>query len=364
MKDRSIFIVLGKYKYVTAILCVSILTLGVTLWTLGHRQLLAGFEVPAPTSSAPVRMQSSEVRNIILISWDGVDRSTIKELLAREKVPNLAHLLQEGSFQEIEVRGHATVTKPGHAEMLTGLSADVTGVYGNLHGTYRPIPEGYTIFEHLQTYLGKDSIATIFVAGKKANLGGRGPGVVPLAKRPATTSKHSQGGHLPEGADDIPTMEIEGEPFFLTKKHLDVFDVEQRDADIVGPLCLRYLKQYKAMRFFAFLHFSDPDHAGHLHGSDSSQYRQAMVDCDKWLGRIILWLKQENLYGSTLIYVTTDHGFDLHARDHNNAPHSWLVTNDKCVGKGGIIADIAATILVRFGVDLAKLTTPLLGKPL
>jgi hypothetical protein len=62
--------------------------------------------------------------------------------------------------------------------------------------------------------------------------------------------------------------------------------------------------------------------------------------------------------------VTTDHGFDPNARTHENAPHSWLVTNDKWVRRGGMIADIPATILARFGLDLAKLAPLLLGKPL
>ncbi|MFH0959878.1 MAG: alkaline phosphatase family protein [Pseudomonadota bacterium] len=363
MKDSSDFVTFRKNKYARTILFSAILAALAIVWTLGDDRLVAGVDKPGPTLFTSVPLQPPEVQNVILLSWDGLDRSVVKELLTRKKVPGLAHLLQEGSFQEIAVHGHATVTKPGHAEILTGLSADITGVHANWLGTYRPIPEGYTIFERLQTRFGKDNIATIFVAGKLAHLGGRGPGEPIRPEQFRATSKWFPKG-LPKGADDVLGTETIGEPFFLTKKHLNVFDIGQRDSDVVGPLCLRYLNQYKSKRFLAFFHCSDTDHVGHHHGSASSEYREAAVDCDKWLGRIISWLKQEKLYASTLIYVTTDHGFDLNARTHGHAPHSWLVTNDKLVSRGGILADIAATILVRFGLDLEKLAPPLLGQPL
>ena len=93
-------------------------------------------------------------RNIILISWDGLDRKVLKGLLDADRLPFLADVIKEGSYQDIDVRGHATSTKPGNAEMLTGLAADVTGVWSN--NKYRPIPEGYTVFERLKQEYGKE----------------------------------------------------------------------------------------------------------------------------------------------------------------------------------------------------------------
>jgi arylsulfatase A-like enzyme len=117
-------------------------------------------------------------------------------------------------------------------------------------------------------------------------------------------------------------------------------------------------------RFLCFVHFADPDAAGHAHGSASAEYRAAAMDCDKALGGIVEWLKKEKLYDQTRVYVTADHGFDRNAASHNNAPHIFLATNDKAVTKGGTQADIPATILERFGVDLSTLKPPLIGKPL
>jgi len=62
--------------------------------------------------------------------------------------------------------------------------------------------------------------------------------------------------------------------------------------------------------------------------------------------------------------MMTDHGFDVNAKSHSNAPHSWLVTNDKLVTHGRTIADVPATIMARFGIDVGKLEPKLIGKPL
>jgi predicted AlkP superfamily pyrophosphatase or phosphodiesterase len=277
----------------------------------------------------------------------------LKELLEKDRLPFLASVIKEGSLQDIDVQGHATSTKPGHAEMLSGLRAEATGVVSN--NVYRPIPEGYTVFERLRQEFGKEGIATLFVAGKFANVGGRGPGEYSLPKK--KTGKK-------DGAAKAPEKRTPGEPFYFTKRHLDVFDTGGRPAGKVGPLVQGYLEEYGHRRFFAFFHFSDPDHAGHRHGSGSPEYRQAAVECDQWLGKVIRWLRQEDLYKTTLIYVTTDHGFDDNAKSHRNAPRCWLASNDPHVQAGGTLGDIAPTILVRFGLDVSRLIPPLPGRSL
>lgn len=298
--------------------------------------------------------------NVILISWDGLDRSVVEELLSKNRLPNLAKLINEGSYRKIEIVGHPTCTKPSHAEMLTGLSAEKTGVFSNRD--YKPIPEGYSIFERVQEHLGgKDKIRTIMVAGKLANIGGRSPEEI---KAQIEKIKNKQNKKKAYRQAYSSTVLNHGEPFYLTKKSLDVFDVASRNAQVVGQLSLKYLEQFKEPRFLAFIHFSDPDHMGHKHSMASEEYRQAAVDCDKWLGEIINWLKNQNLYDKTLIYVTTDHGFDKDAKTHGNAPHGWLATNDKAVKRDGFLADIPATILWRFGVNLENLDPKLIGKPL
>jgi predicted AlkP superfamily pyrophosphatase or phosphodiesterase len=314
----------------------------------------------ALASVLALAQQPAAPRNALLICWDGCDRNTVKELLDAGRLPNLAALIKEGSFREINIKDHLTVTKPSHAVMLTGLAPKTTGVFSN--NEYQPIPEGCTAFECVQTALGKENVRVFMVTGKVAHVGGRGPDE---AGRKAKTPKaRRRAAKAPQGADDAPDVEKKGEPFFLTRKRLDAFDAAQRDAAAVGPLALEYLARFRSPRFFAFVHFSDPDYAGHQHGSGSREYRDAAVVCDEWLGRIAAWLSQEKLYDDTLIYVVTDHGFNDNERRHNQAPRSWLATNDKLVARGGTMFDVTPTILSRLGVDLAGLDPPLVGRPL
>ncbi len=278
--------------------------------------------VPAKPPEQPATA-SADRPNVILISWDGLDRAVLKELLDGGKLPNLAALVKAGSLQDIEVKGHETETRPGHAEMLTGLSADVTGIRSNFNGG--AVPAGTTVFERLKVALGREGVVTIMVTGK---------GYV--------------GTLMPEEA----------------RQAIDTFDAGSRPSTVVGPLALAAIEKYKERRYLAFFHFLDPDSAGHGYGRDSAQYRNATVVCDEWLGAMVEALKKQKLEGATLFYVMADHGFDPGGRMHSNAPDSWLATNDKTVTKGGTIADVPATILARFGVDVAGLKPELLGKPL
>ncbi|HOF19039.1 MAG TPA: alkaline phosphatase family protein, partial [Phycisphaerae bacterium] len=174
----------------------------------GWTPLVHAADAPATVSATP--------QNVILISWDGLDRRILKQLLEEKKLPHLAALIEEGSLREITVVGHITVTKPGHAEMLTGLDIKDTGVESNMK--YRPIPQGYTLFERVQKFLGgKEKIRTFMVTGKIAHVGGRGPGEG-IGERPGMQPKKKF--KATPGADDSPEKEVLGEPFFLTKKAL------------------------------------------------------------------------------------------------------------------------------------------------
>ena len=75
-------------------------------------------------------------------------------------------------------------------------------------------------------------------------------------------------------------------------------------------------------------------------------------------------LKAQRLDEATVIYVTTDHGFDPGARTHKETPDARLAPNDPAVKTGGTLADTPATILQRFGVPLDDLNSKLIGRPL
>jgi hypothetical protein len=270
--------------------------------------------------------------NIVLIGWDGAQRNHVRECLAKGELPNLRKLSAEGALVDIDVI-RTTDTKSGWAQILTGYEPEVTGVFSN--GRYGPIPKGYTVFERLEDFFGADKIATLAVIGKKEHVDSDGP------------------------KKDAPAK-----PYYYTKDGMDLFLNGLGVNDNVGNKALELLEQYKGMRFFFFIHFADVDHQGHGSSENSKQYNDALLSCDAWLGKIVAKLKELGLYEETRIYVTADHGFDENQKSHADAPYVFLATNDKGVIRGGTRADIAPTILDRFGVDLSKLKPPLDGKSL
>jgi predicted AlkP superfamily pyrophosphatase or phosphodiesterase len=276
-----------------------------------------------------------EQRNAVLISWDGASREHVRGNIEKGKLPNLARLAREGALVDIEVTGHGTDTKPGHAQMLTGYDPNLTGVYSN--SKFGPIPRGYSIFERLREAFGKEGVATIMLTGKAANLGSQGP-----------------------------DTGFAREPFFLVRQGITVWDGDRiRSANAIGDKALRYIDRYAGKgRFFLFVHFPDVDVAGHTHGEESSEYDRALAECDSWLGRIMAELESQGIAERTLVYLSADHGFDPGTKRHTAATHIFLGTNDAKVRTYGEQRDIAPTVLSAMGVDLSKITPRLPGKVL
>lgn len=296
-------------------------------------------------------------RNAILISWDGALREHVQDALKRGQLPHLAHLIKEGRIVDVEVTGHATDTRPGHAQMLTGQDPEVTGVYTN--SRYRPIPLGLSLFERLHQTFGKKGIATIMLTGKPMGLAPGGPRLSPDSGKVDTPSRRSERIRLEN------EQNVAGQPFHLIKDTLAYWDGDTtRDALRVGNKTLTVLDRFVAGRFFLFIHFGDADVAGHTFGEDSQEYDQALVALDGWLGRIVDRLKAKHVYHRTAVYVTADHGFDVGTTHHGQATHIFMAGNDPGLVQYGEQRDIAPTVLHALGVDLSKLTPPLPGKTL
>ena len=265
---------------------------------------------------------------MVLVGWDGASREDVVELLKEGQLPFLKRLIARGSFIPLEVVGE-TDTKAGWAVIFTGYKADVTGVYHN--SNFRPIPEGYSVFERLKQFLGKDKIVTAAVISKSANM------------------ETSPGG-----------------PYFITAQRTDSFMNGLGPNYRVLKKVIEFLKANRNKRFFLFVHFGNIDIAGHIFWQPSVKYRQAISAANIATGKIYLQLKKLGLGEKTLFYITADHGFDKGKKSHLLAPAVFLVSNDqKLKGKtGGTNLDITPTILERFGINYKKIQPPLAGEPL
>ena len=315
-------------------------------------------------ASTPPRQRSA-----ILISWDGALREHVNDSLKRNQMPNLAQLIKEGGMVDIEVSGHVTDTKSGHAQMLTGYDPNFTGVFSNTR--FRPIPRGASIFERLQQSFGKKDIATIMVTGKAMGLGPGAPKIPAEAEAPSPTSDEP-GDEVEKQARKVEKIRLAGEqnvlgqPFYLVKANLTMWDGDlPRDARAVGQKALGAIDRFGPKgRFFLFIHFGDADVNGHKYGEDSQEYNDALSSLDAWLGRLVAQLKTNGIYDHTALYVTADHGFDVATTHHGKATHIFLASNDPQVTSTGEQRDIAPTILQALGVDLSIITPALPGKSL
>ena len=316
---------------------------------------------------------AKENQNIVVIGWDGSQRDHVKEMLSQNELLNLSALSQEGRMVDIDITNGATDTKAGWAQIFTGYTAEITGVYNN--GNYRPIPEGYTVFERAESHFGADNIDTVAVIGKKNHIGNASPRKVAYDRWLARIEKLQQA--APEKArkaarrpheiveeDGKKFVVFPGEPWQTASAKMDLFVNGLQTNEKVGTRALEELDKHKDRRLLMFIHFPDPDHPGHKHGENSQEYTDALKDDDRWTGRIIDKLKQIGIYEKTLVYVVVDHGFDEGQTSHRYAPYVFLAGNDQTVTRDGDRMDIAPTILKRLGIDVAKINPPLSGTPL
>lgn len=314
--------------------------------------------------------EHSKQINVILIGWDGVQRQHLKELLARNELPNLSALIKEGTLVDIDVTTGATDTKAGWTQILTGYAPEKTGVYSN--SRYQPIPKGYTVFERLEEFFGPSNIFTAAIVGKKGNVDADPPRRIPYQRWLRQQQRAKELGRRPRGLEGGKIVEeggkkfveIPGKPYFNASKSMDLFVNGLGVSANVGKRALEEIEKHASERFFIFIHFGDPDAAGHRYGENSPEYEDAIKSCDLWLGQIKEKLKKLGIYDKTLIYVTADHGFDEGKTTHSYAPYIFLATNDKEIKRNGDRADIAPTILKRFGIDVKSLQPALDGIPL
>lgn len=326
----------------------------------------------APWLAGPAVAQSRP-QNVVLIGWDGAQRNHLKEMIARNEAPNLMALAKEGKLVDIDVVSGATDTKAGWTQILTGYAPEKTGVYSN--GRYQAIPVGYSAFERLEQFFGPENIQTMAFIAKKGHVDADAARKVRYdqwAKREAKQRKidrakpgrgNLQGGRIVE-ENGVKFVEVPGKPWYNAKRRMDSFVNGLRLNETVAIMAMQALEKCRDKRFFFFVHFAEPDHAGHRWGENSQEYTDAIKLDDLWTGKLIARLKELGLYDKTLVYIVADHGFNEGERGHRYAPYVFLATNDKSVIRNGAREDIAPSILKRFGMDLSKIEPKLDGIPL
>ncbi|MDH5676444.1 MAG: alkaline phosphatase family protein [Myxococcales bacterium] len=109
-----------------------------------------------------------------------------------------------------------------------------------------------------------------------------------------------------------------------------------------------------------FVHFSDPDGAGHRYGWMSPQYMEAVRRADRCVAELIAAVETRDALERTLVLLTSDHG----GHDHNHGSRlqsdreiPWILWGgpaqpQRRIGRTIYNTDTAATILHALGLTL------------
>jgi hypothetical protein len=307
--------------------------------------------------------QAVPYKRVILVSWDGVRRDMLYDLLDADPaepcwrdgdvfpvatgrlnasgqpgytcLPTLAGLKPAGmpaespayaSYQVLSMHttnDGDTYTKPQHASMLTGYDVTTHGLEGNKSTGY--VPQGSSIYERLMDYFDPVDPATlrrdgfVFRTQHSADKKFIGNSIVYWAKKSRALQVYtSHGSETPDRTGALKYVAIS-------------FAKWQADAVARGL-------DNDEMRFFMFLHFKNPDTTGHVAGDGSRQYREATMLADK---RLYLLMEMLRAYGweDTAILVATDHGFNgvYHSRTGGRTSiNTWLAAYNVTLTTDGI----------------------------
>ncbi|MSP59789.1 MAG: hypothetical protein EXR72_05500 [Myxococcales bacterium] len=267
--------------------------------------------------AAPAVPEPPRIQRVLIISEDGLRPDIVSTL----RLPWHESLWQRGSYSWKARTIRTASTLPSHAAMLSGFDVEAHGLtWNNWHPSrgYIKVP---TIFDSAIAH----GMKTAMFVGKSKLRHIVPPGSVDVFERPGYYCKRV--------AEDAAAYLVAVKP----------------------PL--------------TFVHFSDPDEAGHASGWASEKYKQSVTHSDRCLGIILDALDKSGLAAETLIILSADHG------GHNHT-HSGALMIDREIpwiarGPGvregyriqGPVStlDTAATALYALGLPIAS---GLAGKPL
>ena len=305
-------------------------------------------------------------KNVLVIGWDGTQWHTLKKLFDEGKLPNLKKFVSDGRLMQMNIKQGRTQTKPGWAQIFTGYFTTTLGVLSNKK--YGPIPTGYTVFERVKKYIGNEAVKVVYLSGKIVNTGGSGPHHICIncySRDPITDrltyfwQKRTEAQVLPvyKGKRTNGKRKFayrKGAPFYVSKNAMDYFSDKQGLGPEIKKKSLAFLEKYHKDRFLMFFHFKEPDEEGHVYGSNSKEYKDKMIQNDRYLGEIMDKMKDLGIYKETTTIITSDHGFDYNAKTHARAPETIFAINKPFIKKDLKHADrvnVAPTILELFGIN-------------
>jgi len=267
-----------------------------------------------------VPSQAATADRVIFISVDGLRADLLDNLLVNDSVgayANFQRLVDEGAstFNARTDYTH-TVTLPNHTTMITGrpvlqpagqpvtvyhgyTSNSTPGLYDTLHNVGNPfVPYIASVFDVIHDH----GMTTAMFASK--------------SKFIIFDRSYDAANGAPDitGSDNGPDK---------IDQYFKASSGSPSNASLAHVAFMAHLEASRPV--FSFVHYRDPDSAGHASGWGSAAWNNAVQSVDAYLGEILDYVDANpGLLGRTVILVTADHGGV--GTDHSNPTYVWDYT--------------------------------------
>lgn len=240
-----------------------------------------------------------KIRNVVLISIDTCRADHLSCYgYSRDTTPNIDAVARDGILFKHAVTP-VPLTLPAHSSMLTGTT-----------------PLRHKVRDNSNYQLSESNITLAEVLRQNGFHTGAAVGAFVM---------DSQFG-MDQGFD---TYDDD-----ISEKNAKAFMYNERSAEKVSRFAETWLKEHHEDKFFLFLHYFDPHaiykaHRRFLFFSRPSvftpidRYDSEIAYTDHYVGRVISILNKLNLYDSTLLIITSDHGESF--GEHSEKSHGFFI---------------------------------------
>ena len=276
-----------------------------TVTTMSRRVFVAGLLLVG--LMFPQAASAESCKYFIEISVDGLGSVYLQPMIEKGELPNFKRFQTEGAWtNNARNDDDVTITLPNHTTMITGRS--VLGSDGH-HWTHNTDPKkGETL--HNQKHHDGSYLASVFDVAHDHGLR------TALMSGKTKFSLYRDSYDARSGAVSRITPDC-------GRNKIDLY-VYDKDCESMTTAFLAAMKE-KPLQY-VFLHYADPDSAGHPFGWGSAAYQKAVQKVDSQLGRIFAWIDgSPEFHGKTTIFLTADHGGLDHGHSNNLLPQVYEI---------------------------------------
>lgn len=310
---------------------------------------LGGLVLPPapPPLPAVLPPEAARAQSLVWVGLDGAGLNTVAPLLHQGLLPALAPLAAVGGPFHLAPGGHPTLTQPAWMAEITGCTGEVHGVNGNYRFDPARPPANPVEYQRwlLQVYWGWTVFKPLRAAGVKIGWF--------VSKR-----------YLHLGYS---FHQVAAQADACSLRYPDDYDPwEDYLPDLVAD-ARAWVADRAAQggRFLCFLHLN-PDKWGHAFGEDSPEYRGEICRVAAALAPLWEQLAELNAAGLQVArLVTSDHGFNPGAKNHDNAPDALLLADFPLrINSGLLTRDVAPTVAGLLGLPPGSLHPKCYGRDL